>query len=300
MPPLEKTCQIRSELVPYCFDMHLQKHLNSRNTVVPGRWPRALSSRVVNGFIRCELDPRRTYEFMKVYRTGPHLAFLNAKTEDALLAFSNTWGPLSIPDGSPDGESIILVRHYRQFQRRLEATLGLFESCRVRRHEKEALVEFISAHEEDAEDLGTFSTASFFFQLSENLTASEAQMLSAPLLREWPLSLVRSAIQNLIDKVFTFSVGMRVDPRSGRMSAGWDISSLEDALRWMICQDALSDLLPQVCPECKNAFRPAYHHKKKFCTNLCAQRCAARTWAQRARGTTARKTVSRRNGEKGK
>jgi hypothetical protein len=235
---------------------------------------------------------------MEAYRAGPHVKFLNSKSDDGLLTFIDTWGPLSIPDGSPEGESILSVRSYRLFQRKLEVLVGLLHSFRKGRGEKLVLLEFLLAEDEMARALNTPSSAIFllvmelrqsihsaFRQLAAKLTASKGDEVS--MLRDWitlaPTAEVRLVIAVLIDVLPLVSVRMRANPRSRRVSMAWDMDTLEDALLWMVCQDALDERLPQTCPECKTTFRPAFHHRKKFCSTICAQRCAAREWARRSR-----------------
>jgi hypothetical protein len=67
------------------------------------------------------------------------------------------------------------------------------------------------------------------------------------------------------------------------VEAGWTISCLEDALRWMIWYDEFSKHPLVCCSECRTVFRRETAHSKKYCTHDCAHRATARVWQRKKR-----------------
>lgn len=271
--------------------MHIQKHLNSETTRIAGKWPRGRHARLDGDILRCELDDSRGYDFMTVLSKGPHIAFLGAESTKQLLDFVNNWGPISIPDGSPIGQSVLNLRVYRLLQRKLRATIGLFDSYSGRRNQLESLSEYFLAVEEEFRNV---SESLNFAGDIPSAWAHNPMLIQHP---EWvnnpPPSQTSGLIREIIN-TFRFWVRLNVDARSRRVTTIWEQDSLQDALFWMVCQDGLDDRLPQVCPECQKMFRPLFRHRKKFCTTDCAQRSASRNYQTRLRKKRRQETAGRK------
>jgi hypothetical protein len=74
--------------------------------------------------------------------------------------------------------------------------------------------------------------------------------------------------------------------KEGRRSvvrASLGISSLGQALEWMVWQDVFQNHPFQICVECRKLFQPDTKHEKKFCSPECAHRQASRNWQKRKR-----------------
>jgi hypothetical protein len=282
----------------------------------PGFWCPAREAWIDNDFLWCELDPRHTYELMQRYAAAPHVEFFNAKSDDDLLEFVRTWGPLAIPDGSPVGKSILSIREYRLFQKKLKATSGLLHALQKGIGEGQALREFLILAEQrqQAISLGTVntpSTTSLNLQMIlqddplvrplrrryVNKTNESTRILAS--LLEWiatsSVATLRKAIADLINKECQLTARFYSSSQSGTISLLWDLYTLEDALVWMVYQGAVEMCLPQSCPECQKVFKSGTRHAKKFCSYKCAHRCASRRSApERCRRQASEVLVSER------
>ncbi len=90
--------------------------------VQPGFWQRARRVWVDDDdFLWCELDSSSSYNLVQAYSREPHVGFLNAKSDDDLLDFVGTWGPLTIPDGSSVGKSVLSIHDVLVVSERAES-----------------------------------------------------------------------------------------------------------------------------------------------------------------------------------
>jgi len=261
----------------------MRKHVNSAITLPI--WPRGRNVQIEGPWLKCELDSERKYSLMKVYSRKPHVAFINVKSERELITFVQTWGPLSIPAGSPQQTSWMQTQWYWNFQRDLRVTAGLLRAFCQREGEEKALAEYLAVKKEQNRSTETPSTEEIYLATFSQQLAGLSD--SVALVPEWnaktDVSSRHRAIADLIEKAFTSTARMHADwkERTPRIEALWELNNLEDALTWMVFQDAIHDRLPQICPECQEVFRPSYRHKMKFCSFECAHRVAARNWRRR-------------------
>jgi hypothetical protein len=267
-------------------------------------WRPARDAWVDDDFLWCELDSTHAYELMQAYSRAPHVRFLNAKSDDDLLDFVVTWGPLAIPESAPVGKSRLSIRDYRLFQTELRATNGLLLALQEGKGEGQALTQFLTLAEERQQALSLGAAHMPSTTILNLQMILQDDPLVQPLARRyvdkntestrilasrlgWIASAsvvaLRQAIAHLINKECQLTARLYSNVHSGTVSVQWELHTLEDALVWMVYQSALDTRLPQTCPECRKVFQSETRHAKKFCSPKCAHCCAARRWAAERR-----------------
>jgi hypothetical protein len=105
----------------------------------------------------------------------------------------------------------------------------------------------------------------------EAATAKEIETACASLVSLMPLT--------------DYSLKLRVDSskKGSFVRASIGVTSLEDALHWMVWQDVFQNHPFQFCAECRKLFQPDTRHEKKFCSPECAHRKTGREWQKRKR-----------------
>lgn len=237
--------------------------------------------------MKCKLDYARSYSFIHAYSREPHVSFLNLQRDEAhsqLVAFIQMWGPLRRPSYSPTGTPWMDIRWYWDFQRELKATAHLLRAFCTRRAEEEALDKFLAVKRQQHPPSQT-TIEEFSLAVSVPDDPCLPGLLRSPtdaILLDWNSrtnrDLRRQAVAGLIQRQFAMGARMVPNWRSGEIELIWGLDDLEDALMWMVFQDAITEHIPQVCPECQRVFRPTTRHKNKFCSYECAHRAAARNW----------------------
>jgi len=97
------------------------------------------------------------------------------------------------------------------------------------------------------------------------------------------LRMVRGAVQTVLRHT-SLVLGVYLDcgERGGKphIEARWTLPSLERALSWMVWYDVLNQHSLLFCREekCRKAFRAKNAHRRKYCSEKCAHRVAARNW----------------------
>jgi hypothetical protein len=79
--------------------------------------------------------------------------------------------------------------------------------------------------------------------------------------------------------------------RDDRAEIGWGygITSLEDAIEWMLWHDLAGRRPLTFCHECRGAFIPESAHQRKYCSPECGHRVAARNWWRQAKKQVAKR-----------
>jgi hypothetical protein len=82
-----------------------------------------------------------------------------------------------------------------------------------------------------------------------------------------------------------FRPGYLVDRHKGMsvLKASMKITSLLEAMSWMVWQDVFQNHPIKFCAECRGLIDSTYKYEKKFCSHECAHRQAARNSAKRRR-----------------
>lgn len=262
-----------------------------RRNLNEGHWMRCRRVEIENGHVVCDLDWTRTYDLEKAYPKDPHIQFLNCANDEDILRFTRAWGPLYLRStGGPDdewqtGRVRRSLAESRAFLRRFRGVKGILEAAKGNVDEREALAEFLAADEE-AFRLGTQYKPD---DLPHQQYSLKLWLRIKGSIFDWvqtaPIVPIRQALKFCVEAEVTMPWlgGVRVVPYKGRTKVipTYRLSSLEDALGWMIWLDEWNTNPPTVCPACHTVFRALSHHKMKYCSYRCAHRIAQHNYRQR-------------------
>jgi len=240
---------------------------------------------MVDGQVRCELEPERSYDLVRAYQYDPHVQLINCATDEQLVSFVRAWGPLgSSVDELNRGSCSTPLSRYWIFQNWLKGFFNLLTAFKDSAGEREALQEFMEA------EIGDWRSSAIASPQSEPLpilglkTQFGIEDDLSTWLRDSPLGIVRSAIQFMIE---VMPVGahphLMCVRRSGKpaLEARWSVDSLEVALKWMVWYDEFEQHPVICCQACRRVFRPDTAHARKYCSYECAHRVAAREWQRK-------------------
>lgn len=257
------------------------------NAIAAGEWPRCQEVRLVEGQLQCHLAFERTYKLLEAYRSGLHLRFLECDSDQQLVSFLKSWGPLYAEWltlwETRDSVSIPLSR-CRAEQRGLRALIGLLTAFKRSAGERAALQEYIEAEYE----LQFNSLAPSYDPSAVWLLKSTFRIEAS--VSEWAqssnLPMVRSATMVALQNVpFMVGASLTCNRKAGRpqVEARWNVDTLEAALRWMVWQDEAIGRPTLCCEECRKVFRADSAHVRKYCSYECGHRVAARKWQKAKR-----------------
>jgi hypothetical protein len=248
-------------------------------------WPRCCEVSISGANIHCVLDLGRTYDLVSAYDRDPHLQLISCETDEKLLRFVSAWGPLTLSwDDRQQGYCSAPVERYWTFQQWLKRIVALLSAFKNRDQERESLRAFLQAEVARQQSLGLRSDNAPLFMGLRSLQKIEGDVLS------WfdntPMPKIRSAIAFVLQSLPLGATGsLQCTHRSGKpvVSAGWRISSLEEALDWMVWYDEFTQNPLVCCHACRKIFRPESAHARKYCSYECAHRIAAREWQRKRR-----------------
>jgi len=281
-----------SDIMGLFIDMEVNNHINSWDR---DRWVRCQRVTLRDGALACTLAPEQTYSLTQAYKCDLHIRFANALTDHDLIAFMRAWGPLYIPNfqATPTGLVSLPLSYCRAFQRWLKALVDLLAAFKWAEDERAALQEFAEAEYEDARNSALHSDEPPVMPFLRHKFGISGDILDW--VRNADLRAVRTATDFLVSLAQVGPQGAHlVCCRSrGRryVEADWTISTLEDALRWMVWYDEFTKHPIVCCQECRKVFRAESAHLRKYCTHECAHRATARVWQRnkRARQRAGRK-----------
>jgi hypothetical protein len=246
---------------------------------------------IEDGNFVCDLDWTRTYDLEKAYSKDPHLQFLNCANDEDLLRFTRAWGPLYLQStGGPDdewqtGRARRSLAECRAALRRFQGVKGILEAAKGSGDERAALSEFLVADEEvyQLQTPGEQPIHQFSLKLSHRIEGSIFSWTQTA-----PIVHIRRALKYCVQAEVTipWTGGVRVvsNGRRTKVVPSYGLSTLRDALAWMMWFDEWNTNPPTVCPACHKVFRPPSLHKMKYCGNPCAHRIAMQKYRQRKRG----------------
>lgn len=255
------------------------------NTFNEGEWASCRDVQLRDGILRCSLAQER-YVLTEAYENDLHIRFANSKTDHDLVTFVQAWGPLDLTNGQKrSGSASFPLSNLRALQRWFRALLDVLAAFKEAKHEQTTLQEFVEAEYEYARNSTFPSEEPFampFLRQKFGLSGGIIQWV-----KNADLPTVRTATDLLVSLAEVGPKGAHLVFRRRRdrrfVEAGWTISCLEDALRWMIWYDEFTKHPLVCCPECRTVFRRETEHPKKYCTHDCAHRASARVWQRKKR-----------------
>jgi hypothetical protein len=228
------------------------------------------------------LDPDRRYNLLDK-RPQRYIRFLNLRTDQDLMGFVKTWGPLFVEELSITNKEF-WGRSSRalfwDFKSKLTSELELVQSFRSGDREglEAALLKYISA---------TDGWTSTITQGKTTSTASELSLLFTGRRTENPKDWISKADISRLREVASWCVGSfslefaaSASWRNKRPQLTWEprITSLAAAIQWELWDSAIGAPPLTMCEECRTVFLPETAHPRKFCTPKCAHRVAMRMW----------------------
>ena len=255
-----------------------------------GIWIRCRKVAIHGEHLVSELAHDSSYDLAGSYPKDPHVQFLNCRTDDDIVRFVRAWGPHYLQKGGADDElqKGVVVRpmaRYRADLRRFKGVKGILEAAKGNRDEREAVYEFFAADEEATEfnpihTPGEPPYLQFSVKLWQRVEGNVFDWI-----RTGPISQVRAVLKFSVESEVSssWSGGVRVVPHKGRTKVVpcYRLSSLEEALSWMVWFDEWNASPPTACPACHTVFRPPSQHKKKYCSYNCAHRIAMQKYRER-------------------
>jgi Zn-finger nucleic acid-binding protein len=268
-------------IVLIVIDMQLNNRINIK------QWPRCREVTLQDGVLKCTLALDDTYDLGAAYKSDLHIRFSNTQTDEELVSFLRSWGPLGwvFPGNQEKSLSLAYCRAFRRWLRALVDVLAAFKRAEG---ERAALREFIEAeYEKESASQHHLSEPLSISTLRKNFRISKGQNSVADWLTAATLPQIRFATDLLVRFFPLASNAARLScTRKGgkpQVEAKWDLLSLEEALRWMIWYDEFTQHPIMCCNECRQLFRVDSAHARKFCSLECAHRATARVWARNKR-----------------
>lgn len=265
----------------------MQHHVNNLDSVL---WPRCQTVSVVENRLDCVIDFERAYNLTDAYRYEPHTRFLNLKTQEDLVSFVRTWGPLYWVHHEGRTEPVSDINAYWKFQRwfvGLVKLVQMFEQPRSGLESlRESLREFLSAEKDWHGDALGAEIRSDSFRLPRD---PEKWMPNddEPLIRQFVALCIKSSLH------ISVTLQTTVRKRHCEVRAGPEVHTLQDAIQWMYWQDVFLRRPLLCCPECRTFFLPTTAHARKFCSFECAHRAAARKYARKKRSGAETVTIKK-------
>lgn len=232
-----------------------------------------------------ELSQTGHYDLMEVYQKRPHLQLIKATDDDALRAFVKAWGPLRLRLNAWSGCD--LIETYRRTRDVLIASVRLLASVQQPEMRRSALYDLVRLSKEEDE---AFQTIPAMLRVKFAIPYDDLWGVDVNLQR-WVEAATAKEIETACASLVSlmpltdYSLKLRVDSskKGSFVRASIGVTSLEDALHWMVWQDVFQNHPFQFCAECRKLFQPDTRHEKKFCSPECAHRKTGREWQKRKR-----------------
>lgn len=272
----------------YSSDMQSHDHVTTY-------WPRCSTVRLQGNHLIYAVDWKHSYDLAD-NRAQLHIRFLNLKTDQDLVGFVRTWGPLWQVTLTNTGEKEMSVVRSTcwAFQRKLKAELGLAQNGRFNDAAglKAAILEYVAADDECYQQgpigkPGEAGSAAFFLSLLySRCTGIDVSRPKVPHPKEWipkaPLSVLRSVAAHCLPGSFSFA--LHAAWKGGRLHYSWkpdEFLNLEQAIEMELFNDLIGVRPVTICDECRTVFLPESAHLRKFCSRRCAHRVAMRMWRKK-------------------
>lgn len=262
---------------------HSQRTNNTQRTKIPdGEWMRCQSVTGKDGTLHCLLDRTKTYDLVKAYKRGPHIQFVNAKSDKELMDFFRNWGPLLADADAVDGVIRLGLDDCRLYQAYIRALIVAVDAFRHGRDERSALVWLLRS------DHATYtSDEAITKHLPNHDFESEEDLVNW--IQHARISEVRDELADMV-RWALWPVQCTLKLTSGRngtrrVEAGWRTSDLQAALLWMVWYDEFTNHPVVCCEECLKVFRGKTARARKYCSTKCGHKATAREAMRRKRAT---------------
>lgn len=269
-----------------------------RTNIFEGEWRRCKKVDLVKGFLRCQLDPEKTYALTAAYKNDVHIQFANAKSDQQLLEFVRDWGPLRIPWEAIGRSMREVALHfdvplvdYRRSRDEMRALIQALDAFRQGVGEREALLKLMEAGEQDESEMpdmrpGTILAPGMWAATSQKLTMGDLRASIDRATQKEVLAWLELVVRRLLDVSCTLRL-ISKKRGGGRIEADWRLNTLESSLRWMLWYDEFTKHPLVCCAECRGVFRGKTARRRKFCDGgLCGRRVTARNAMRKKRGWT--------------
>ncbi len=245
-------------------------------------WSRCMRVELQGEDLVYQLDPDRRYNLLD-NRAERHIRFVNLTTDQDLVAFVKTWGPLFV-------ESVRLTPKefwgrstralFWNFKSKLIAELQLVQSFRsgMRTGLESAILRYIAAADGWTTTITLHKTTSTASELNLLFTARRD---GNP--EDWisksNISRLRQVASWCVNN-FSLEFGASASWQNNKPQLTWEprVTSLAGAIQWEIWNSAIGAPPLTICEECRTIFLPETAHPRKFCTTKCAHRVAMRMW----------------------
>ena len=259
-----------------CVDMKDQDRINTNGSF----WYRCKRVSFEGDTATWELNPTGRYDFFESYQKRPHLQLIKANDDDALRVFVKAWGPLRLRLDSWNGCDPIEA--YRRTRDVLTASVRLIASIQQPEMRRSALSDLVRLSKEEDE---AFQTIPAMLRVKFAIPYDDLWGVDVNLQR-WVEAATAKEIETACASLVSlmpltdYSLKLRVDSskKGSFVRASIGVTSLEDALHWMVWQDVFQKHRFQFCEECRKLFQPDWQHTKKYCTHECAHRKTSREW----------------------
>jgi hypothetical protein len=263
--------------------------MSQENVVFDGAWIRCRRVEIQGTDLRSELALDRPYDLAGSYQRGPHIQLMNCRSDKEISGFVRAWGPLYLRCGQECNEyqmgfAVRSLEEYRAHSRWLRAVKRLLDAARGMCDERESLLEFLMA------ELAMDQVSPIHRSGSVPFSHLALQLRYCPQvdLIPWVETCDRLLLKHLLAWCIQAHIrapapGLRVYAQSDKLKVvpSYKLTSLWDALTWMIWFDEWNACPSLACRACNNVFRPLTLHKRKYCSPTCAHRVAVRTWRDR-------------------
>jgi hypothetical protein len=268
--------------------MELQDRIDS--------WPRPSKVTLHEGSLRCEFGAATSYSLQGSYFSHPHVEFLNATTDDAMVKFVKKWGPLwmTSDERTHARSTSHPLAQYQAERRWLAAVNGLLRAQDEAKSERESLAEYFATvigrfrcsddYDPNKDD---FTTEGFRLRFTLKGFTPEGRPIytfDGPL-SEWAAEAKMGDVRAAIDYAVELSVHLPSSRirvlRKGRevtRKIEWNVFLLQVALQGMVGEDVSREDPIYRCHECQRYFKSKTKHWRRFCSIRCARRATDREW----------------------
>jgi hypothetical protein len=272
-----------------CTYMKGHNHINSDGPF----WYRCKRVEFQGAAATWELSQTSRYLLLEAYERAPHRQLATAVDDAELRDFVKAWGPLRVKlDAWSGSDPIADYRHERD---RLALKAKLLASVAQPERQRDVLLDLAGFKGRDSW-MSDFELPLKGLRM-HFLIPGECPLGFDPHIQSWLKGASRTEIQKATEIVLS-----RVPLRSGQpgfmvvkegrrsaVRASLGITTLGEALEWMVWQDIFQGRRFQFCERsrCLKLFRPDSRHAMKFCSERCARLEAARNYAERTRNEEA-------------